>query len=70
MTELFYFEIIDGTKIIFRSEYYVDQIIASRRASEILILMGKSAPTKMLSYWVLSVKVVDSSVPDNYALQG
>lgn len=68
MTELFYFEIIDGTKIIFRSDYFDDAIIASRRASEIIILMGKCATFKMLSYRVVSAEIVAGSVTNNFAL--
>lgn len=68
MTTFYYFEIVEGAKIIFRSEYYVDQIIASRRASEIAILMQKSAPQKMISYWVFSAQVVDENVVPDFAL--
>lgn len=68
MTKLFYFEIVENGKVIFRSDYFDDAIIASRRASEIAILMGKCAPFKMLSYRVLSAEVVTGSVPDNFAL--
>ena len=68
MNELFYFEIIEGAKVVFRSDYFSDEVLASKCVSEIVILMGKCAPTRMLSYRILSVKVVSGSVPDNYAL--
>lgn len=68
MATLFLFEIIDESRVVFRSDYFGDEITASRRASKIVILMGKCAPSSMLSYRILSVKVVDGSVPDNFAL--
>lgn len=68
MTKLFYFEIVEGAKVIFRSDYFGDEITASRRASKIVILMVKCAPYRMLSYRILSVEVVAGSVPDNFAL--
>lgn len=68
MTNLFYFEIVDGAKVIFRSDYFDDGVTASRRASEIVILMGECAPFKMLSYRIISAEVAAGSVPDNFAM--
>lgn len=68
MATLFLFEIIDDSKVVFRSDYFGDEITASRRASKIVILMVKCAPYRMLSYRILSVEVVAGSVPDNFAL--
>lgn len=68
MATLFLFEIIDDSRVVFRSDYFGDEIVASRRASKIVLLMGKCAPTRMLSYRILSVKMVAGSVPDNFAL--
>lgn len=68
MATLFLFEIIDDSRVVFRSDYFGDEIVASRRASEIVVLMGKCAPIRPLSYRILSVEVVAGSVPDNFAL--
>lgn len=68
MATLFLFEIIDDSRVVFRSDYFCDEIVASRRASKIVLLMGKCAPTRMLSYRILSVKMVVGSVPDNFAM--
>lgn len=68
MTRLFYFEIVGGMKVIFRSDYFNDAIEASRRASEIVILMSRCAPSNELYYQVLFAEVVAGSVPDNFAL--
>lgn len=68
MNELFYFEIINGAKVIFRSDYFDDEVVALERVSEIVILMGKCAPFDMISYRVLSVEVLAGNVPNNFAL--
>lgn len=68
MVKMYYFEIVDGTKVIFCSDYFDDGGMASRRASEIVCLMGKCAPFRMLSFRVLSVDVDAGRVPGNYAL--
>lgn len=68
MDTLFYFEIAKNAEVIFRSDYFFDAIVASRRASEIVILMGKCAPSGGFSYRVLSEEIVDDNVPDRYAL--
>lgn len=68
MATLFLFEIVDDSKVIFRSDYFDDAIMASLRASEIVILMGRCAPSDELSYRILSVEIVAGNVPDKYAL--
>lgn len=68
MTRLFCFEIVEDAKVVFRSDYFDDEIVASRRASEIAVLMVKCAPLRPLSYRVLSVEVVAGIAPDNFAL--
>lgn len=68
MATLFLFEIIDESRVVFRSDYFDDDIEASRRASEIAMLMGKCAPSRMLSYRILSMELVAGIMPHNFAL--
>lgn len=70
MARLFYFEVVETEKVIFRSDYFDDATSASWRASEIVILMSRCAPSNEFSYRVLSVEIVAGNVPDKYALKG